>query len=130
MSDDDIEQNEPPDLFGDEPEDDTSSPRQIETKKRRIARERRETEDFWKLIFASEIGRREMWGIIGVQAHAFNERFACGPNGFPQGEATWFAAGEQALGQRLYQSWFLIDPKGVMLMLQEHDPRFPKPDKA
>lgn len=130
MSDDDEHEQESPDLFGDEPEDDTSSPRQIETKKRCIAREKREAEDFWRAIFSTEVGRAQMWQIIGVQAHAFNERFACGPNGFPQGDATWFAAGEQALGQRLYQSWFLIDPKGVMLMLQEHDTRFPKPDKA
>lgn len=130
MSDDDPALPDDSDLFGDSPEDDSASPRQVESKKRRIARERREREDFWRGVFASEVGRREMWGIIGVQAHAFETRFACGPTGFPQPESTWFQAGEQDIGQRLYQSLFYVDPKGVMLMLQEHDPRFPKPDKA
>ena len=36
-------------------------------------------------------GRQEMWGLLQA-AHAFEERFACGPNGFPQVEATWFHA--------------------------------------
>ena len=110
--------------------DDAGDPKQVERKVKRVKLDRREADEFWRGVFVSPVGRREMWGIIGAQAHAFEERFACGPNGFPQSEATWFHAGEQALGQRLYQSWFLIDPEGVMKMLREHDPRFPKPGKA
>lgn len=83
----------------------------------------REAEQFWKAVFSSEVGRREMWGIL-ASAHAFDERFACGPNGSPQSEATWFHAGEQALGQRLFLSWQRLDRDGVWKMQDEHDPRF------
>lgn len=129
MSDDDEHEQESPDLFGDEPEDDTSSPRQIETKKRRIAREKREAEDFWRAVFASEVGRREMWGILAA-GHFTETRFGVGPTGFPQPEASWFHAGEREIVQRLYDSWQIRDHKGVFLMRCEHDSRFPKPDKA
>jgi hypothetical protein len=99
--------------------------------KKRISKARRsqiEAERFWKSVFADEIGRREMWGILQA-AHAFEERFACGPNGFPQPEATWFQAGIQSVGQRLFQSWMLLDREGVFLMLDEHDPRFTRKSK-
>jgi hypothetical protein len=85
-----------------------------------------ESRRFWSEVFAHPVGRREMWDIL-KQASAFEERFACGPNGFPQPEATWFHAGEQALGQRLFMSWLHMDPQGVILMQQEHDSRFAKP---
>ena len=90
--------------------------------------ERREAEGskFWSQVFAHPVGRREMWGILQA-THAFEERFACGPNGFPQPEATWFHAGEQALGQRMFFSWQRLDPQGVLLMLQEYHPHFAKP---
>jgi hypothetical protein len=92
------------------------------------AKERCEKEaaDFWKYVLSHPIGRREMWKILQA-ASTFEERFACGPNGFPQPEATWFKAGEQSLGLRLFLSWQIIDPAGVLLMQQEHDPRFVKP---
>lgn len=92
----------------------------------RIKREVREAREFWQSVFASPVGRREMWGILQA-GHAFEERFACGPNGFPQPEATWFHAGEQAFVQRLGMSWSVLDRAGYFLMLDEHDPRFAKP---
>jgi hypothetical protein len=96
--------------------------------KKLSAKERQDAESqrFWSQILAHPVGRRELWQIL-QQAHAFEERFACGPNGFPQPEATWFHAGEMSLGLRLFLSWQKIDPKGVLLMQQEHDPRFAKP---
>ena len=81
---------------------------------------------FWKEAFGNPFVRQEMWGIL-ADAHTFEERFACGPNGFPQPEATWFHAGEQAFGLRLFLRWQQLDPDGVRLMLMEHDPRFKKP---
>ena len=84
---------------------------------------KRQAQEFWQRIFADPIGRREMWGIL-QEAHAFETRFACGPSGIPQPEATWFEAGKQDLGQRLFQSWTVLDRAGVFLMLDEHDPRF------
>ena len=85
-----------------------------------------EAREFWKSALKHPVGRRELWRILD-SAHTFEERFACGPNGFPQPEATWFHAGEQALGQRVFMSWQKFDPQGVFAMQQEHDPRFAKP---
>lgn len=91
-------------------------------------READEAEAFWAGVFRSAVGRREMWKLLQV-THAFEERFACGPNGFPQVEATWFHAGEQAVGQRLYQTWLRRDPITVAAMHAENDPNFAKPVK-
>lgn len=85
-----------------------------------------QSREFWKRVFADPVGQREMWGILQA-CHAFETKFACGPNGFPQPEATWYARGEQDFGQRLYQSWLLLDRDGVLRMQDEHDPRFKKP---
>ena len=103
-----------------------AAPETPKTKRARIKFEQEQERLFWQQVFAHPVGRRAMWGILSA-AHAFEERFACGPNGFPQPEATWFHAGEQALGQRLFQTWLAAEPQGVTLMLFEHDSRFPKP---
>lgn len=87
-------------------------------------------EAFWKAVLADPVGRAELWAIIGVEAHAFETKFACGPNGFPQSEATWAAHGEQQLGQRVFQTLQQIDFEGAWAMLCEHDGRFKKPAKG
>jgi len=84
---------------------------------------------FWRAVFATAIGRREMWGILQA-GHAFEERFACGPNGFPQEAATWCEAGEQRLAFRLYRSWLRFEPEGVQLMMRENDPALATPVRA
>lgn len=123
------------DDFGDDPENDLPSAQPTVDAARPVSvRRQREkanlaeenAQKFWQRVFADPVGRREMWNIL-QEAHTFNERFACGPNGFPQVEATFFHAGEQAFGLRLYQSWMLMDRAGVMLMHDEHDVRFIKP---
>ena len=102
---------------------DASSKQSLRKRERKRDRALREKDIFWKQVFSSEVGRREMFDIL-TQCHAFEERFACGPNGFPQPEATWFHAGEQAVGQRLFQSWCILDRAGAFAMLDECDPRF------
>jgi len=87
--------------------------------RRRQAVEREEARRFWREVFASEIGRREMWGLLQA-AHTFSPVFACGPNGFPQAEATWYEAGQQGFGQRLWRTWLQFDPEGVVRMMQEN----------
>ncbi|SDD94849.1 hypothetical protein SAMN05216337_1017127 [Bradyrhizobium brasilense] len=119
---DDVVEPDAPD-GGEQANDDAASPKQHENKRRRIAREKQEALDFWRAVFASEVGRREMFALL-QSAHTFEERFACGPNGFPQPEATWFQAGEQAFGQRLYQSWARDHRAAVLLMHDENDARF------
>jgi hypothetical protein len=111
-----------------EQNDEGQTPDEVEQVKKLNARERdrHDAQQFWKAVFASEVGRREMWRVLEA-CHTFSPVFACGPTGFPQPEATWFHAGEQAVGQRLYQSWALLDRAGMFAMLDEHDPRFTKP---
>jgi hypothetical protein len=87
-------------------------------------------EAFWKAVLSDPVGRQEIWAWLGIEAHAFETKFACGPNGFPQSEATWAAHGEQMLGQRLFQTLQQIDFEGCWLMLTEHDGRFKKPPKG
>ena len=95
----------------------------------RIRREQQEAESLWRAVFANKIGRREMWRMLQDDCHGFSPPFACGPNGFPQVEATWLQAGQYSIGQRLYQRWLRISPQGVHLMHEENDPQFIKPKR-
>lgn len=105
--------------------DDASDPKLVERKRRRKRKSADEAQEFWRGIFATEIGRREMWKLL--EAGSFTSvRFDCGPNGFPQPEATWFHAGEHELVQRIHDSWQILDFEGVHRMRSEYDPRFPK----
>ncbi len=106
---------------------DAANPARLRDRRRRADIEQENAERFWRAVLSDPTGRRELWKIIQA-GHAFEERFACGPNGFPQPEATWFQAGEQAFALRLYQGWLALDPEAVILMHREHDHRF-KPKK-
>lgn len=77
-------------------------------------------DEYWRRQLADPIARREIWGIIS-SAHAFDTQFACGPNGAPQLESTFFRLGEQLLGLRFYLKLQAIDREGVWLMQTEHD---------
>lgn len=120
----DIDGVDEPDEIDEGPEN-AADPIKVQRREKKLQRQARERDEFWIKIFASPVGRREMWAILS-EGHCFEDRFACGPNGFPQAEATWFHAGQQALAQRLYQSWQLRDYEGVYRMLCENDPRFSK----
>lgn len=115
------ETDAPPD---DGPDNATSRVRS-ESHKRRLAREAFEAREFWKAVFGNQVGRREMWRLL-QQMHPFEERFACGPNGFPQPDATWFNAGQQSIGLRIYHAWAVLDRDGVFQMHDENDSRFAK----
>lgn len=84
-------------------------------------REAQDSEAFWKSVFGSPAGRREMWTIIDAM-HYRKERFVESGNGSPWREATWAEAGIQRIGFQLYLKWTGIDPEGVALMLRENEP--------
>ena len=88
----------------------------------------RQSREFWRGVMSSEIGREEVWKLLD-DAHAFAERFAIGPSGFPQPEHTWFEAGQQAFGYRLFLTMMKHDPEHTLLMLSEHESRV-YPDEA
>ena len=91
--------------------------------KKRADVEREQARIFWSRVLHDPIGQREIWRIL-VSAHTFEERFACGPNGFPQTEATWFHAGEQAFGQRFYQMLVRQAREAVFAMHDQFDSAF------
>lgn len=101
---------------------------------RRAEQQRLEEESaaqrFWAGVFADRVGRREMWRFFHEEAHAFNDRFAASPVGFPDPHATFFQAGEQSLGLRLYHRCLRYAQQGVSWMHIEHDARHARPEPA
>ncbi len=115
---------------GGEPEpgtpDNAADPKRLKKQARKAELDAREAEDFWRTVFGSAVGRREMWRIL--QASGYTEaRFGAGPNGFPDPYATFFRAGVQSVSAHLVDQWTIRDFDGVRMMRIEHDPRFPKP---
>lgn len=82
--------------------------------------------NFWRAVLTNPTGRREIWNILQNDTKAFEDRFGCGPNGFPNPEASWFHAGEKAVGMRFYIKLMSIDPQSIVLMHSENDHRVMK----
>lgn len=99
---------------------DAEQPRRVRGRQKR---ELVESQNFWRAAFATEIGRREIWKVLDI-LHPFEQRFPCGPNGFPSHDASVAAVAEQSAGLRLFLTLQERDPEGVMLMMFENDPRF------
>lgn len=126
------------DTLDDEPEEEPlpettnlTDPKSQRRSRDRIKREAQEEESFWRAVFNDKTGRRTMWRLLQDDCHGFTPPFACGPNGFPQPEATWFQAGQYTIGQRLAQRWQQMAAEGYALMMTENDPRYvkAKPDR-
>ncbi len=124
--DDDQELTEP--LPSEQPTVDAGSPAAVKKRQTKLQIQQREEDRFWQGAFSDPVGRRCLWKFL-QEGHPFETRFACGPNGFPQEQATWFHAGEQDLALRIYQAWLAKHPIEVMAMHTENDPRFSKKDK-
>jgi hypothetical protein len=109
-------------------EQDTADAAGSRRKEDRLEREFREQAEFWDFVFKSRIGRFEIWKLL-CMGHPFETRFAAGPAGFPDPNATWYAKGEQDLALR--QFWMLerANRDGVWKMREEHDSRLAKPGK-
>jgi hypothetical protein len=117
--DDEEPENDAPATDDEAPVDNAASRKAYARKVTALEQRQRESQAFWEAVFATPLGRREMWAILD-RAHALEDRFACGPNGFPNPESTWFQAGEKAVGLSLYLSWLKLVPNEVTLMLQEN----------
>lgn len=83
----------------------------------------RDAAAFWREVFASPIGRAEMWKLLQA-ADTFEAPFAASPAGFPDPFAAFHRAGAHAFGQRLYRTWLARDPLAVAQMHAEHDAEF------
>lgn len=106
---------------------DASSPTTLRESNRKQKREREESLAFWHGALSTPVGRRELWRNIVEAGHVFEDRFACGPNGAPQPQATWFQAGETSFARRIYLAWLRDHRDLVALMHDENDPNFAKP---
>jgi len=102
---------------------DAASATGLRKSQERARQQKDQSKEFWQAILDTPIGRLEVWKLL-EDAHAFETRFACGPSGFPQPEATWFHAGEQDFGLRLYQKLLVVAPESVLQMHRENDNRF------
>lgn len=119
-----VDEDEQPDNEIDQPASDAGDKRAHRKRKLSLQFQQRQADEFWNGVLSHEVGRREIWRLLN-DAHAFEERFACGPNGFPQPEATWFHAGEQAFALRFYHTLAARARDLVLLMHDENDSRFP-----
>lgn len=93
----------------------------VARQKRKARRQTDRAGDFWRGVLADPTGRAEVMAEL-VECGTFKVPFQAGPNGFPQPDATWFAAGKQARGMSLFLKLLMMDLDGVRLMLAEHDP--------
>jgi hypothetical protein len=97
-----------------------------ETKKQHADRLRRE----WLIEqLRNPVGREFLWGIL-FAAGTFEEKYGFGPNGEPNDRASEYFLGQKDLGLRLYHSWSVLDRAGVLSLLDEFHPVFPKPRKG
>lgn len=116
-------------LVSEQPTIDAASRQTLKRRIKQIDIETQNKQNFWRKVFADPVGRREMWRIL--QEHGtFTDNFACGPTGFPNPEATWFAAGQKGIGLRMYHEWIILDRDGVFQMHDENDSRFQQPAAA
>lgn len=103
---------------------DLTDPKSQKRARDRQRREAQEIDGLWRGVMNLPVGRRAVWTMIIQDCHGFSPPFACGPNGFPQTEATWFQAGQYSIGQRLYQRLMRMAPESVALMHAENDATF------
>lgn len=113
-------------LASETPTVDASNVKDVRRRARTKAQTEQQAKEFWQQVFASDVGRREMWAILAV-CHPFETKYGVGPNGFPNAQATFGYMAEQQLGLGLFLRWQQIAPVGIKLMLDENDPRFMKP---
>lgn len=109
------------------PVESSVEPKTYRTKSRELAMREAEREQFWRAVLASDVGRREMWGIL-QDAHFDADRFGVGPSGVPDLAATWLSRGEQAFGYRIFLTLLRHDRAGALRMLEEHDHRLARPE--
>ena len=116
-------------LASQQPTEDASNLQTLRGKRQKQLQSNAEIIIFWRSLLANPIGRKVLWDFLNNQCHIFEDRFACGPNGFPDQQATWFHAGEKSVGMRLYRTLLRTDLDGVREMHREYDSAFadPKP---
>lgn len=104
------------------PVEDSVSPKGYRGKQRELSIREDERKQFWNTVLSSDVGRREIWGLLR-DSHFDEDRFAAGPSGVPDPLASWLHRGEQAFGYRLFLTFMRYARTGTLQMLEEHDVR-------
>jgi hypothetical protein len=122
------EDDDPVDRPEDVPEQQSAvaTPRERRARESKVNKQLREEREWFQAAIASPSGRKFLWGILNASG-AFEERYGFGPHGHPNSEATWSYAGQKDFGLRLYHAWSVMDRAGVLSLLDEFHPLFPKP---
>lgn len=120
--DDDLPEDQPEEL----PEVRNVADAREERKRRRAYKvSEREQVEFLQKALADPAGRRFLWGILQA-CGTFEERIGH-VNGFAAvPEQTWAFRGQRDLGIQIYHNWSITDRAGVLSMLDEYHPQFPK----
>lgn len=105
-----------------------ADPESLKKTRVRKLNEAEKVRDWWRQALSTATGRAVVWALLD-EAGTFRDEFSCGPNGFPQPDATWFKAGQKSFGQRLYRTLMVHDFSLVHQMHTEHDAAFAKPKK-
>lgn len=125
VPDDDAAEERPEDLG----QQSAASPRDTRKREDKRKRELREDRELLQKLLQLPQGRRFIWSILRA-AGAFEERYGFGPYGAANQEATWAYRGQKDLGLRLYHSWSVLDRAGMLAVLDEHHPHFPRISKG
>lgn len=107
------------------PQQSAVSPQDRRKREDKRKRELREDREFFQKTVQTPAGRRFIWNILRA-AGTFEERYGFGPYGAVNSEANWAYRGQKDLGLRLYHSWSVLDRAGMLSVLDEHHPQFPK----
>jgi hypothetical protein len=105
-----------------------ADPESLKRVRRRKLSEAEKVRDWWRQALSTATGRAVIWGLLN-ETGLFATTFACGPNGFPQPDATWHALGAKSVGERLYRTLMIHDRDALFRMHDEHDPAFAQPKK-
>ncbi len=124
-----------------DPDDDGSAPTEQPTtsatgtttvRRQRVKQltEQEHAREFWSRSLRDPIGGKIIFTMLR-DLHAFeDERFACGPNGFPQPDATEYQRGQRDFALRFYRTLVCYDREAVFALHDQLDPFFAKPKTA
>jgi hypothetical protein len=131
----------PENIFDDDPNDDGTAPTEQPTSdatkattahKQRVKAlsEWEKARDFWSRSLRDRVGGPIIFDLLRSLGVFEDSKFACGPNGFPQPEATWHAMGQRDFGIRLYHTLVKHDREAIFALHDQLDHRFARPKTA
>lgn len=85
----------------------------------------KQIEKFWTTVLTMPGAQDALWDFL-AWAGTFEDRFACGPNGFPQPDASWHNAGKRSAGEYWRDKLMAHNPEAYIEFLKGRHPSFPK----